>query len=115
MASSLLLQIVWQEEMCPGFSEMAKTAWKKVTFPVIRVCVAYEKDGVRTTDMPFDTAGWQAVYEDLPGWQTDLTGLTSESQFPKAFSDYVAYLEHALRTPITIVSVGPDRDQTIIR
>ena len=85
------------------------------TFSVIRVCVAYEKDGVRTTDMPFDTAGWQAVYEDLPGWQTDLTGLTSESQFPKAFSDYVAYLEHALRTPITILSVGPDRAQTIIR
>ena len=85
------------------------------TFPVIRVCVAYEKDGVRTTDMPFDTAGWQAVYEDLPGWQTDLTDLTSESQFPKAFSDYVAYLEHALRTPITILSVGPDRAQTIIR
>ena len=85
------------------------------TFSVIRVCVAYEKDGVRTTDMPFDTAGWQAVYEDLPGWQADLTGLTSESQFPKAFSDYVAYLEHALRTPITILSVGPDRAQTIIR
>ena len=85
------------------------------TFPVIRVCVAYEKDGVRTTDMPFDTAGWQAVYEDLPGWQTDLTGLTSEAQFPKAFSDYVAYLEKALRTPITILSVGPDRAQTIMR
>lgn len=85
------------------------------TFPVIRVCVAYEKDGVRTTDMPFDTAGWQAVYEDLPGWQTDLTGLTSETQFPKAFSDYVAYLEKALRTPITILSVGPDRAQTIMR
>ena len=85
------------------------------TFPVIRVCVAYEKDGVRTTDMPFDTAGWQAVYEDLPGWQTDLTGLTSEAQFPKTFSDYVAYLEKALRTPITILSVGPDRAQTIMR
>ncbi len=85
------------------------------TFPVIRVCVAYEKDGVRTTDMPFDTAGWQAVYEDLPGWQTDLTGLTSEAQFPKAFNDYVAYLEKALRTPITILSVGPDRAQTIMR
>lgn len=85
------------------------------TFPVIRVCVAYKKDGVRTSDMPFDTAGWQAVYEDLPGWQTDLTGLTSESQFPKAFSDYVAYLEKALNTPITILSVGPDRAQTIMR
>ena len=85
------------------------------TFPTIKVCVAYEKDGVRITDMPFDTEGWKAVYEEVPGWQTDLTTLTSESQFPKAFKDYVAYLEHQLQTPITILSVGPDRAQTIIR
>lgn len=85
------------------------------TFETIKVCVAYEKDGTTTTDVPFDTEGWQAVYEELPGWQTDLTGLTSEDQFPKAFKDYVAYLERHLETPITILSVGPDRAQTIVR
>ena len=85
------------------------------TFPTIKACVAYEKNGVRTTEMPYDTEGWEAVYEELPGWQTDLTQLTSPDQFPQAFKDYIDYLEKALERPITIVSVGPDRAQTIER
>ena len=85
------------------------------TFPTIKACVAYEKNGVRTTEMPYDTEGWEAVYEELPGWQTDLTQMTSPDQFPQAFKDYIAYLEKALERPITIVSVGPDRAQTIER
>lgn len=85
------------------------------TFPTIRVCVAYEKDGVTTTDMPYDTEGWTAVYKDFPGWQTDLTGMTSESQFPQKLKDYIAFIEKETQTSITIVSVGPDRAQTISR
>ena len=85
------------------------------TFPTIKACVAYEKDGQQTTSMPYDTEGWQAVYEELPGWQTDLTQMTSEDEFPQAFKDYIKYLETELETPITIVSVGPDRAQTIER
>ncbi len=85
------------------------------SFETIKACVAYEKNGIRTEDMPYDTEGWTAVYEELPGWKTDLTHMTSEEQFPKAFKDYVAYLEKALETPITILSVGPDRAQTIVR
>ena len=85
------------------------------TFETIRACVAYEKDGVITTEMPYDTEGWKAVYKDIPGWQTDLTGITAAEQFPKAFADYIAWLEQELDTPITIVSVGPDRAQTITR
>ena len=85
------------------------------TFDTIRACIAYEKDGIRTTTMPYDTEGWQAVYEDIPGWQTDLTHLTTAAQFPKRFQDYINYLEQQLERPITIVSVGPDRAQTIER
>ena len=84
-------------------------------FPTIRACVAYEKDGVQTTDMPFDTEGWKAVYQDLPGWSEDLSTMTSEEQFPQNFRDYISFLETELQTPITILSVGPDREQTIIR
>lgn len=84
-------------------------------FDTVRVCTAYEKDGVRVTDMPYDTEGWQAVYEDLPGWKTDLTQMTSEEQFPQQLRDYISYIEKATATPITIVSVGPDRAQTIMR
>ena len=85
------------------------------TFDTIRACIAYEKDGIRTTTMPYDTEGWQAVYDDIPGWQTDLTQLTTAAQFPKRFQDYINYLEQQLERPITIVSVGPDRAQTIER
>lgn len=84
-------------------------------FDIIRVCTAYEKDGVQTTDMPYDTEGWKAVYEDLPGWKTDLTQMTSEQQFPQQLRDYISYIEKETATPITIVSVGPDRAQTIMR
>ena len=84
-------------------------------FPVVRACVAYEKDGVTTTDMPFDTDGWTAVYRNLPGWSEDLSSMTSEDQFPQNFRDYITFLETELQTPITILSVGPDREQTIIR
>lgn len=84
-------------------------------FDTIRVCTAYEKDGVQTTDMPYDTEGWKAVYEDLPSWKTDLTQMTSEQQFPQQLRDYISYIEKETATPITIVSVGPDRAQTIMR
>lgn len=84
-------------------------------FDTIRVCTAYAKDGVQTTDMPYDTEGWKAVYEDMPGWKTDLTQMTSEQQFPQQLRDYISYIEKETATPITIVSVGPDRAQTIMR
>ena len=55
------------------------------------------------------------MYKELPGWKTDMTKFTSEDQFPKEFSDYIAFLEKELETPIKIISIGPDRDQTIVR
>ena len=84
-------------------------------FDTIKVCTAYTKDGETVTEMPYDTAGWQPVYEELPGWKTPLTELRAEKDFPKEFSDYIAYIEKATETPIKIVSVGPDREATIIR
>lgn len=85
------------------------------SFEEIKVCVAYEKDGERTEDMPYDTEGWAPVYETLPGWHCDLTGVRAEADFPKAYADYIAYLEKKLSTRIAILSVGPERDATIIR
>ena len=83
------------------------------TFDTIRVCIAYTKDGQTTTDMPYDTEGWQAVYKDLPGWNTDLTAMTSADQFPDELKAYISFIEAETHVPITIVSVGPDRAQTI--
>ena len=85
-------------------------------FETIKACTAYRVKGVETRDFPYDIEkDIEPVYQELPGWKTDMTGLTSESQFPKAFADYIAFLEKELDTPITIISIGPDRAQTILR
>lgn len=86
-------------------------------FEEIKACVAYEIDGKRVEDFPFSVEGIEIkpVYVTLPGWKTDMTSMKSEAELPQNFKDYIAFLEKELQTPITIVSIGPDREQTIIR
>lgn len=84
-------------------------------FETIKACVAYKIGNQETLDFPYEIDGAEPVYREFPGWKTDMTKMTSESQFPKEFSDYVAFLESELGVPITIVSLGPDREQTITR
>ncbi len=86
------------------------------TMPTIKACVAYKlQDGTITDEFPFDCEGVEPQYEELPGWQTDLTQVKSEDEFPEEFNQYISFLEEYLETPISIVSVGPDRNQTIVR
>jgi len=86
------------------------------SFDTIKACVVYKKEGQLTRDFPFDIShDVEPVYEELPGWKTDMTRFTTEDQFPKAFNDYIRFLEHELETPIRIISIGPDRQQTIVR
>lgn len=85
-------------------------------FDTIKACVAYRlKDGTETTELPYEIEDVTPVYKEMKGWKTDMTGFTSEEQFPSAFNDYVAFIEEYLETPIKIISIGPDRAQTIIR
>lgn len=86
-------------------------------FDTIKACVAYKVNGKETRDFPFsiETGTIEPVYVELPGWKTDMTAITSEDQFPANFKAYIDFLEKELETPITIVSVGPDRLQTIER
>lgn len=85
-------------------------------FDTIRAAVAYKINGEETKDFPFDlTEGAEPVYTELKGWKTDLTKIKAEKDFPIELKDYIAFLEKELEVPIKIVSVGPDRDQTIIR
>ena len=86
------------------------------TFATIKACVAYNINGKITTELPYDLAkDVEPVYKEIKGWQTDLTQCTSEEQLPQAFLDYITFLEKELETPISIISVGPDRAQTITR
>ena len=85
-------------------------------FPTIKACVAYKlPDGTQTDEFPFDCEGVEPVYEELPGWLTDLTALHDEDEFPEEFNNYISFIEEYLETPVSIVSVGPDRNQTIVR
>lgn len=84
-------------------------------FDTIKACVAYKRHGATMTHFPYNIEDVEPVYEELPGWKTDMTTFTDESQFPKPFAHYISYLERQLATPISIISIGPDREQTIIR
>jgi adenylosuccinate synthase len=87
------------------------------TFETIEVCTHYDIDGEMYDYFPYDinSLNIKPVYKKLKGWGTDLTGLTDMNNAPKEFMDYITYLEGELNVPITIVSVGPDRKQTLMR
>ncbi len=86
------------------------------TFATIKACRAYRINGVETRDFPYSIEQEiEPIYDEIPGWQCDLTAFDREEHLPKAFLDYVAYLERELEVPIAILSVGPDRKQTIVR
>ena len=86
------------------------------TFETIKACVAYKVNGEEIDYFPYDiTEGVEPVYAELPGWQTDMTKMQSEDEFPEEFNAYLTFLEEQLGVEIKIVSVGPDRAQTIER
>ncbi|WPY97759.1 adenylosuccinate synthase [Christiangramia sp. OXR-203] len=86
-------------------------------FDILKVCTAYKYKGETIDHLPFniEPENLEPVYTEMKGWKEDLTKMTDASTLPKEFNDYVEYLERELETPITIVSVGPDRSQTIQR
>ncbi len=86
-------------------------------FDTLKVCTAYKYKGEKITHLPFniEPENLEPVYTEVKGWKEDLTKMKDASSLPKEFNDYVNFLEKELETPITIVSVGPDRKQTINR
>lgn len=86
------------------------------SFETINACVAYEIDGEITEIFPYDLSnGAKPIFTELPGWQTEMSQMHSEDEFPEEFNNYLSFLEDELQVRIKIVSVGPDRDQTIER
>lgn len=86
------------------------------SFDTIKVCTSYIVDGENTAQVPFDTyAEITPVYKEFKGWKKDLSGARDEKELPFEFMNYVRFIEKELGVPIYIISLGPDRDQTIIR
>ena len=85
-------------------------------FDTVKVCVAYEADGVRLDQLPYHQSVLhkvKPVYEELPGWKTDVTGATSDADLPAAARDYVDFLAGQAGVPVRLVSVGPAREQFV--
>jgi adenylosuccinate synthase len=85
-------------------------------FDIIKICTGYKINGEITTEFPYELdEKVEPVYTELPGWKCDLTQITSENNFPENLKAYIKFIEEKTEVPISIVSVGPNRQQTIIR
>ncbi len=86
-------------------------------FDKLKVCTAYHYKGEKIEHLPYNIEAKNVtpVYSEMNGWKEDLTKMRDASEFPKALNDYIHFLEKELEVPIKIVSVGPDRTQTIHR
>jgi adenylosuccinate synthase len=86
------------------------------TFESVQVCVAYEANGRRYEHLPYHQSELHQavpVFEEMPGWLTDLTGVTSLSDVPGAARDYVDFLAEQIGVPVRLVGVGPGREQFV--
>jgi adenylosuccinate synthase len=84
----------------------------------LKVCVAYEYDGKRYNDLPAHQTAFhhaRPIYEELPGWNADITGCRTFEELPKAAQDYIGFLEDLAEVPVAMIAVGPSREQTIMR
>ncbi|MBQ7998509.1 MAG: adenylosuccinate synthase [Bacteroidales bacterium] len=86
------------------------------TFDTIKVATSYMVNGKETQQVPYDVyAEVTPVYTEFKGWKKDLTKVKSEDELPVEFKEYIKFIEDTLQVPIKIISLGPDREQTIVR
>ena len=83
----------------------------------LKVCTAYRYKGEVIDHLPYKLQEdlIEPIFTEVPGWNEDLTKMTSEDEFPESFKSYIAYIEKEVSVPISLISVGPDRAQTIMR
>ena len=86
-------------------------------FESIMVATKYNYKGIETTEIPFDAleTDLQPIYTDLKGWKEDTTKARNFEELPVNFKEYVKFIEREVGVPIKLISLGPDREETIIR
>lgn len=86
-------------------------------FDTLKVCTAYKYKGEVINHLPFniEPENIEPIYTEMKGWKADLTKMTSFDELPEAFKDYISFIEKELEVPIKVISVGPDRTQTITK
>lgn len=86
------------------------------SFKEIKVAVAYRVNGVLTEEFPYENAAViEPVYRSFPGWECDINSMRTYEEFPVQLKEYVEFIEQQTGVPVRIVSVGPDRAETIVR
>jgi adenylosuccinate synthase len=82
----------------------------------VMVGTSYKGDLIETDEVPFDlnADNFKSVYEAHPGWHEDITQCKTHDALPETFKNYISNIERQINTPISIISVGPGRDQTIV-
>ena len=102
-----------------SLSELAITKMDILdVFPTVKVCVAYDVNGVRHDHLPYhqsDLHAAEPIYAELPGWECDLSAARETADLPRNAKDYLAFLEQQVGVPITFVGTGPGRDQYVHR
>ncbi|MCS7062117.1 MAG: adenylosuccinate synthase [Anaerolineae bacterium] len=102
-----------------GMDELALTKLDILSgLDTLRIAVAYTCQGIRIDDLPQDSdvlAECRPVYEDLPGWSEDVRSARAFADLPRNAQAYIARIEELVGAPVSIVSVGPERDQMIVR
>ena len=83
-------------------------------FKSIKICTAYEMDGKIIDHFPFELTGdVKPVFVELPGWNKNLSKINSKNEFPHELNTYIKFIENEMKIPVSIASVGPNREQTI--
>ena len=85
-------------------------------FKTVKICTSYMVDGKECQEIPFNNdVEIEPVYTELRGWEEDISGLKDFNMLPGTLKRYIEFIENQTRVPVTMISVGPDRNQTIIR
>lgn len=84
-------------------------------FETVKVCTSYISEGKKCDEIPLENIDIKPVYAELPGWEEDISGIRDFNKLPENLKKYIKYIEDQTDVPVTMVSVGPDREETIIR
>lgn len=102
-----------------GFTKLALSKMDVLdTLSTIKVCVGYRRNGVDVDNFPAQLSALsecEPVYEDMPGWESDTTGVRAYDDLPPNARKYVERVEELLDTPVALISVGPERTESIVR
>ena len=102
--------------MLNGVTELVVTKADVLTgFDTIRICTHYMLNGKRIDYLPYEiNEPIEPVYKEFKGWKDDISKIKSYNELPEAFTNYLKYIEKEVNVPITVISVGPNRDETIM-